>query len=43
MIERVGVATGLHPNNIEPIFHLYVPSSVPANLHLDNFNKPLGS
>lgn len=43
VIERVGLATGLHPNNIEPIFHLYVPSAEPANLHLDNFNKPLGA
>lgn len=35
MLKRISTATGVHPNNAEPIFHLYVPQQVPANLHLD--------
>lgn len=34
MLKRISTATGVHPNNAEPIFHLYVPQQVPANLHL---------
>eukprot|EP00913_Durusdinium_trenchii_P031578 g29570.t1 len=41
MIQRVAKMSGVHPNNVEPIYHIYVPGSVPANLHLDNFNKYL--
>jgi hypothetical protein len=41
LIERVGKIAGVHPNNVEPIYHLYVPATLPSNLHLDNFNKYL--
>ncbi|CAE7224010.1 unnamed protein product [Symbiodinium natans] len=41
MMERVAQTFGVHPNNVEAIYHLYLPSAMPANLHLDNFNKYL--
>ncbi|CAE7768074.1 unnamed protein product [Symbiodinium sp. CCMP2456] len=41
MMQRVGAMVGVHPNNVEAIYHLYKPNAELANLHLDNFNKYL--
>ncbi|CAE7376842.1 unnamed protein product [Symbiodinium sp. CCMP2592] len=41
MMQRVGTMVGVHPNNVEAIYHLYKPNAELANLHLDNFNKYL--
>eukprot|EP00439_Symbiodinium_sp_Y106_P075152 s416_g14.t2 len=41
MMQRVGTMFGVHPNNVEAIYHLYKPNAELANLHLDNFNKYL--
>lgn len=39
LYSRVARIAGVHPSSIEAIYHLYAPGALPANLHLDNFNK----
>lgn len=37
-VRRPGIAQGSH-SGAQAIYHLYEPGALPANLHLDNFNK----
>lgn len=41
LYRRVGRVINIDPSNMEAIYHLYAPGALPANVHMDNFNKLL--
>lgn len=39
LYNRLSFLIQVHANNIEAIYHVYAPRTLPINLHMDNFNR----